>query len=337
MIRCGFILVDAHHHLLAAVDPPLLARRRLLDAKLSHATFDGLGHAPELLDFLDHLPGRRGQLRSQALHHVAPAPGVRHLGQRRLLLKDELGVARDAGAFVGGEPQGLVERVGVQALRPAHDGRHGLHRGAHHVVQRVLRRQRVPRRLAVGPEQEGLFLLRAELLPHELGPDHARGPELGHLHVKVHARPEEEAEPRRHVVHLEPRLEGRPHVLHAVRQSEGQLQLAVRARLLHVVAADGDGVVLGHPARGEGEDVLHDAHARPGGVDEGVPHHELFQNVVLDCPRELLGADPLLLGRHHVHGQHRQHGAVHRHAHRHLRNMIDFFFKHSKQSKPPSR
>ena len=43
-----------------------------------------------------------------------------------------------------------------------------------------------------------------------------------------------------------------------------------------------------------------------------------LQDVVLDRPGEEVGCDALLLGRNDVHGHHRQHGAVHRHAHAHL-------------------
>jgi hypothetical protein len=57
---------------------------------------------------------------------------------------------------------------------------------------------------------------------------------------------------------------------------------------------------------------------RRGRVDVGVADHELLEDVVLDGPRELFRLHPLLLGRGDVERQHRQHGAVHRHRHRHL-------------------
>ena len=66
------------------------------------------------------------------------------------------------------------------------------------------------------------------------------------------------------------------------------------------------------------DDVADDAHARRGRVDVGVADHELFEDVVLDRPRELVLAHTLLLGGDDVTREHRQDRAVHRHRHRHL-------------------
>ena len=52
-----------------------------------------------------------------------------------------------------------------------------------------------------------------------------------------------------------------------------------------------------------------------GRVDVGVADHELFEDVVLDGPGELLLGDALLLGGDDVAGQDRQHRAVHGHRH----------------------
>lgn len=41
-------------------------------------------------------------------------------------------------------------------------------------------------------------------------------------------------------------------------------------------------VVLGHVLRRVSENIADDAHRRLGWVDEGVSHHELFENIVLD-------------------------------------------------------
>ena len=70
--------------------------------------------------------------------------------------------------------------------------------------------------------------------------------------------------------------------------------------------------------RGVLDDVGHDAHRGSGRIDVGVPDHELLEDVVLDRAGELLLRHALLLGRHDVARQHRQHGAVHGHRHAHL-------------------
>src|SRR3546814_4740243 len=53
-----------------------------------------------------------------------------------LFLNDDLGVARDAGGEIGRQRDRFVERVGVEALRPAEHRRHRLDRRAHDIVVR---------------------------------------------------------------------------------------------------------------------------------------------------------------------------------------------------------
>ena len=52
----GAVLVDADDGVLAAVDPRLAPRRRLLDAQFRHAALDRLGHAAQRLDLVDQRP-----------------------------------------------------------------------------------------------------------------------------------------------------------------------------------------------------------------------------------------------------------------------------------------
>ena len=62
------------------------------------------------------------------------------------------------------------------------------------------------------------------------------------------------------------------------------------------------------------DDVGDDPHAGLGRVDVGVADHELLEDVVLDGSGQLLGSHALLLGRHDVGREHREHGAVHGHG-----------------------
>lgn len=78
----------------------------------------------------------------EGLHHVRAPPGVGDLGDARLLLDDDLGVPGDASALHRGQTQSFVERVGVERLRPPEHGRHGFDHRAHHVVVRILKRER---------------------------------------------------------------------------------------------------------------------------------------------------------------------------------------------------
>ena len=164
---------------------------------------------------------------------------------------------------------------------------------------------------------ERLGVLRLELADQP-GPQRAGGAHLGDLHEEVHADRPEERQPRRELVDVEPGVEAGPEVLDAVGQRVGELEVGGRPGLLDVVAGDRDRVEARHPRGGEAEDVGDDPHARRRRVDVGVADHELLEDVVLDGPRELLRLHPLLLGRRDVEREHRQHGAVHGHRHRHL-------------------
>ena len=95
-----------------------------------------------------------------------------------------------------------------------------------------------------------------------------------------------------------------------------------------MIATDADGIEAGHVLRRVGEDVADDAHGRRGRIDERVPHHELFEDVVLDGPGQQVLAHPLLLGCDDVERQNRQHRAVHGHADAHLvqRNAFEEAF-----------
>lgn len=126
---------------------------------------------------------------------MGAAPRVGHFGDARLLLDDDLRVPSYAGALHRGQTQRLVKGVGVQRLRPAEHGRHGLDHGPDHVVVGVLRAkfpsgrvgssncgafregaagyllgERPAGGLAVSAQEERLGILRLEVLLDEGGP-----------------------------------------------------------------------------------------------------------------------------------------------------------------------
>mmetsp|Transcript_40575 Transcript_40575/g.96083 ORF Transcript_40575/g.96083 Transcript_40575/m.96083 type:complete len:549 (-) Transcript_40575:32-1678(-) len=311
-------LVHPDHHVRPRVQPRLLAGGALFDALLGHAGFDGLGHPAKGLHLLDHLQRLVVEVVGQGLHHVAPRPGVHNLGDAGLVLHDELGVARDACREVRGQRNRLVEGVGVERLGPAHDRGHALDRRAHDVVVRVLRLEGVAGGLGVGAEQERLLLLGVEVLLHHVRPEPPRRAQLRHLHVEVHADPEEEGEARRERVHGRPGRAPSADVLDAVSDGEPQLEVGGRPSLLHVVPRDGDGVVLGHAGGAVAHDVRDDPERGPRGVDVRVARHVLLENVVLDGPRQLLARDARLLRGADPEGEDREDSAVHGHRNRHL-------------------
>ena len=166
----------------------------------------------------------------------------------------------------------------------------------------------------MGAQHQALGVLGVEAL-HDAAPQQPRGAHLGHFQVEVHADGPEEAQARRELVDVHALGDRGLHVFLAVGQREGQFQRLVGAGFLHVVARDADRVEARHVGRGVLHDVADDAHRRHRRVDIGVADHELLEDVVLDRSAELRLAHALLFRRHHVTGQHRQHGAVHRHGH----------------------
>ena len=230
-------------------------------------------------------------------------------------LQHELGVAGDARGEIGGQRQRLVERVGVQRLGMALRRRHGLDAGAHHIVEHVLRGEAPAARLAMGAERERARILRLELLGHQLGPEQPAGAHLGDLHEEVHADRPEEGEPRRERVDVHAGFDAGAHIFNAVGKRIAELEVRGRACLLHVVAGDRDRVELRHLLGSVGEDVRDDAHRWRGRIDISVPHHELFENVVLDGAGQLFRRHALLFAGNDEQRENGKHRAVHGHRH----------------------
>ena len=169
----------------------------------------------------------------------------------------------------------------------------------------------------MGAQRQRARVLGVELLD-ELRPQETRGAQLGDFHEEVHADRPEERQPRRELVDVETRLDAGAHVLDAVGERVGELEILRRPGLLHVIAGDRDRVELRHVLRGVRKNVGDDADRGRGRIDVGVPHHELFEDVVLDRARQLDLRHALFLGGDDVERQDRQHGAVHGHGHAHF-------------------
>ena len=172
----------------------------------------------------------------------------------------------------------------------------------------------------MGTQRERLRALGIEL-GDKLGPQEASGAELGDLHEEVHADCPEEGQARCELVDVHTGVEAGADVLDAVGEGVRQFQIGRRSGFLDVVARDGDGVVLRHFRAGVREDVRDDPHRGLRRIDVGVTNHELFEDVVLDRSGQLVRSDTLLACRSDVQRENRQHGAVHRHRDRDLREV----------------
>ncbi len=169
------------------------------------------------------------------------------------------------------------------------------------------------------------LILRIELFLDELRPDQAARPHLGDFHEVVHADRPEEGEARSERVDIEPGGDACAHVLDAVGNRVAEFEVGRRTGFLHVIAGDRDRIELRHVRAGVGEDVGNDPHRGRRRIDVGVAHHELFQNVVLNGPGELLRRHALFFARNDEERENGQHGAVHRHGDGHVlqRNAVE--------------
>ena len=168
-------------------------------------------------------------------------------------------------------------------------------------------------------------IARGKTLLHQPGPQQPGGPQLGRLHEEVHADPEEEAQPRSELVHVQAGVYGRADVFQAVGQRIAQLLHRRGAGLQHVVAGNRNGIESRHVAGAEGDDVAHDPHGGRRRIDIGVADHEFLENVVLHGPGQVPETGALLFRRHDVHRHDRQHRPVHGHGNRHVlkRNAVE--------------
>ena len=226
----------------------------------------------------------------------------------------ELCITGDAGRKIGRQGNGLVERIGMQRLCPAHDRGHGFEGGPGNVVEGILFGQAPAAGLAMSAQRQGACVGRIEPT-HQLRPEPSRGPKLGDLHEIVHADTPKEGDARRELVDLQARLQAGPNVLQPIGQRVTQFDVGRRARFLHVVAGHADAVEARHFACRVGKDVAHDAHGWLRRVNVGVAHHVFLQNVILDGAGQLPVGHALFFGGDDVEGHDRQDRAVHRHGH----------------------
>ena len=141
----------------------------------------------------------------------------------------------------------------------------------------------------------------------------------------VHTDRPEERQTRSERIDTHTGIHTRTQILQTVGQCVGQLDIGCCTGFLHVVTRNRDRVELRHVFRRIFKNIGDDSHRKLGRIDIGIPHHELFQDIVLDRSAELIERTALLESGHNIEGHDRQHRTVHRHRHRHLvqRNAIE--------------
>ena len=179
---------------------------------------------------------------SASTYHEPPS-GIGHVDHAGLLGQHLLGAQGDLRRLLRRQGQGLVERVGVQRVGAAEHGGQRLDGGPHHVVVGLLRGQRHPGGLGVEAQRLRLGRGRAVPVPQPARPDPPRRPELGDLLEEVDVGVEEEAQPRREPVDVQPARQAELDVAEPVGQRERQLLRGGRAGLADVVAGDAERLV----------------------------------------------------------------------------------------------
>ena len=112
--------------------------------------------------------------------------------------------SQQRGTF-GRQRQRFVQRVRVQRLAAAQHRGQALQRHAHHVVFRLLRRERRSRRLRVKAQHHRTRIARLEAVAHGARPQPPRRAEFRDLHQEFVVRVEEKRKLRREFVHLQAR------------------------------------------------------------------------------------------------------------------------------------
>ena len=233
------ILVDPDDRLLPGVDAGLGPCGGFLDPQFGDAVADGLRHPPVRGDLGDVCAGPLRELVGQPLHVVGATPRVDRADGAGLLLKQQLGVARDPGGEVGGQRQRLVEGIGVQRLGVPLGGGHRLDAGAGDVVERVLRGQRPPGGLRMGAQRQR-FRVPGPESTDELTPQQTAGAKFGHLHEEVHPDAPEKRQPRRELVDVQAGVEAGLDVVDTVGECVGEFEIGCGTGFLDVVAGNRD-------------------------------------------------------------------------------------------------
>ena len=156
-------------------------------------------------------------------------------------------------------------------------------------------------------------------------PKQSSCPHFGNFHKMIHANSPKKRQARRKIVNAQTDCQTCLNVRYAVRQRVSEFDVRRAACLLNMVARNGNRVEFWHFCRRISENIRNYSHRRRGWIDVGVPHHELFENVILNRPRQFFGSNALFFGSDDVKSENRNHRAVHRHRNRHLveRNLVE--------------
>src|SRR5208282_5022820 len=168
------------------------------------------------------------------------------------------------------------------------------------------------------PHHHRAFILGAEALLHYFRPQPPRRPKLRDFLEEVVVHVEEERQPARERVELQPRFERGIDVRDPVGKGEREFLRRGRASLADVVAGDRYRVPVRNFLRRKAENVSDDPHRAARRIDVRAARDVFLQHVVLDGAVDLVPADPAALRHDQVQRQQDRRGRVDRHRGRNL-------------------
>ncbi len=277
-----------------------------LDVVLDGALANSLQEAALRLHLLQRLPDLPGQLVRQPLHVPGTARGVRRLEQVELLAEHHLSVARDTTGELRPRPQRLVETADGQAVDAAHNAGEGLRRVAQHVHVGIVH--------GLGEERGAAEDLRPLRLPvaaearGDLGPDAARGPDLGDLHEEIGAQGELESKPAGELRDVDAPLLKRPQGLDGRGHGVGDLLNRAGPPVVEDGAPDQDRSQRGFPLTGPDDRLRHLVEKRGEGGRKGALLQERGEGIRPHAPREIAEGNLPFRGKGVEQGEERQCG-----------------------------
>ena len=145
----------------------------------------------------------------------------------------------------------------------------------------------------MGTQRHPLGILGTEALLN-LSPQQTACTHLGNLGEEVHRDTPEERQTGSKSVNRQTGIHTSADVVHTIGQGVCQLNVGGSTSFLHVITRNRNRVELGHILRGVLKDAGNNLHRELGRIDVGVTHHELLQNIVLDCTCHLFELSALL-------------------------------------------
>src|SRR5215470_4947942 len=145
----GDKIVYSDHDFLFFVERLLVAIGSFGDFTLWIASLDGGDHPAHRVNLVNVVPSSGFYLVGKGFHEVGAAQRIDGISNAGFVSDDLLRAQSDRSGKLGRQRPRLVERIGMQRLRAAQNGRQRLQRRAHHIVERLLCRQRAPGGLGV--------------------------------------------------------------------------------------------------------------------------------------------------------------------------------------------